>query len=126
VQWDLQRSTSGGSDGPLARWIAGLPPLMALERLLFRLIGVGFVLLLLTTASGLLFSEQVFGTPLRLDHKSVFSLVALGFFGVLLVGRRVHGWRGRIAMRFTLIGFGLLMLGYVGSRFVLEVVLKRL
>jgi ABC-type uncharacterized transport system permease subunit len=126
VQWDLQRSTSGGNDGPLARWIAGLPPLMALERLLFRLIGVGFVLLLLTTASGLLFSEQVFGTPLRLDHKSVFSLVALGFFGVLLAGRRVHGWRGRIAMRFTLIGFGLLMLGYVGSRFVLEVVLKRL
>jgi ABC-type uncharacterized transport system permease subunit len=125
VQWDLQRA-AGGDRGPLSRWIDRLPPLMALERLLFRLIGLGFVLLLLTTLSGLLFSERVFGTPLRLDHKTVFSLVALGFFGVLLAGRRVHGWRGRIAMRFTLIGFGLLMLGYIGSRFVLEVVLKRM
>jgi len=110
----------------VARWIDGLPPLMALERILFRLIAVGFVLLLLTTASGVLFSEQVFGTPLRLEHKSVFSLIALVFFGILLIGRRTRGWRGRIAMRFTLGGFALLMMGYVGSRFVLEVLLRRL
>jgi ABC-type uncharacterized transport system permease subunit len=124
VQRDLESVHEGPRVG-LSRWIDGLPPLMALERILFRLIAVGFVLLLLTTASGLLFSEQVFGTPLRLEHKTVFSLVALAFFGILLAGRRVRGWRGRIAMRFTLGGFTLLMLGYVGSRFVLEVVLRR-
>lgn len=124
VQRDLHRA-AGGPPTPLSRWIAGLPPLMVLERMLFRLIGVGFVLLLLTTLSGLVFSEQVFGRPLRLEHKTVFSLVALAFFAVLLAGRRVRGWRGRIAMRFTLAGFGLLLLAYVGTRFVLEVVLGR-
>jgi ABC-type uncharacterized transport system permease subunit len=125
VQRDLNRVGSAPRTAA-SRWIDNLPPLMALERILFRLIGVGFVLLLLTTASGLLFSEQVFGTPLRLEHKSVFSLIALAFFGILLIGRRTRGWRGRIAMRFTLGGFALLMMGYVGSRFVLEVLLRRL
>jgi ABC-type uncharacterized transport system permease subunit len=124
VQRDLHR-VAAGPPSALARWIAGLPPLMALERILFRLIAVGFVLLLLTTGSGLLFSEQVFGQPLRFEHKTVFSLVALAFFGVLLAGRRIRGWRGRIAMRFTLGGFALLLMAYVGSRFVLEVVLRR-
>jgi ABC-type uncharacterized transport system permease subunit len=47
------------------------------------------------------------------------------FFGVLLAGRATRGWRGRIAMRFTIGGFVLLLLAYVGSRFVLEVVLHR-
>jgi ABC-type uncharacterized transport system permease subunit len=124
VQRDLHR-VAEGPPGVLSRWIRGLPPLMSLERILFRLIAVGFVLLLLTTGSGLVFSEQVFGQPLRLEHKTVFSLVALAFFGILLAGRRIRGWRGRIAMRFTLGGFALLMMAYVGSRFVLEVVLRR-
>lgn len=126
VQRDLNRPVKADRGSAFARWIDSLPPLMALERILFRLIGLGFVLLLATTLSGLVFSEQVFGKPLRIEHKTVFSLVALAFFGVLLVGRRVRGWRGRIATRITLGGFALLLMGYVGSRFVLEVVLRRL
>ena len=43
----------------------------------------------------------------------------------LLVGRHFYGWRGRTALRWTLVGFVLLLLAYVGSRFVLEVVLGR-
>jgi ABC-type uncharacterized transport system permease subunit len=46
-------------------------------------------------------------------------------FGLLLAGRARYGWRGRTATRFTLGGFVLLVLAYVGSRFVLEVVLHR-
>ena len=98
---------------------------MVLERVLFHFIGVGFVLLLITTLSGMLFSEQVFGRPFVLEHKTIFSLISLAFFGVLLAGRATRGWRGRIAMRFTIGGFVLLLLAYVGSRFVLEVVLHR-
>jgi ABC-type uncharacterized transport system permease subunit len=125
VQRDLQRPMSNAPVGPMSRWVGRLPPLMVLERVLFRFIGIGFVLLLLTTATGMLFSEEVFGRPFRIEHKTVFSLVALAFFAVLLAGRVFRGWRGRIATRFTLGGFALLLLAYVGTRFVLEVVLSR-
>jgi ABC-type uncharacterized transport system permease subunit len=118
-------SESGGRlAGPLAGG-AWLPPLLVLERMLFRVIAVGFLLLLLTTVTGIVFSEEVFGQPLRFDHKTVFSLVATVAVGLLLAGHWLWGWRGRIAVRLTLGGFGLLLLSYVGSRFVLEVVLRR-
>jgi ABC-type uncharacterized transport system permease subunit len=118
-------SASGRHRSPFGRWIEDLPPLLALERLLFRLILVGFVMLTLTVLSGVLFSEATFGRPLRLDHKTVFAMVAWLLFGVLLLGRRLRGWRGRTALRLTLAGFIVLMLAYAGSRFVLEVLLQR-
>lgn len=96
-----------------------------LERILFRFIGLGFALLTLTAFSGVLFSEEIFGQPLRFDHKTVFSLVAWTVFAVLLLGRRLRGWRGRTALRLTFGGFVLLLLAYVGSRLVLEVILHR-
>jgi ABC-type uncharacterized transport system permease subunit len=103
-----------------------LPPLLVLERLLFKMLGVGFLLLTLTVLTGVVFSEATFGKPMKFDHKNVFAMIAWAVFGVLLLGRRLRGWRGRTALRFTLIGFGLMMLAYVGSRFILEVVLGRI
>lgn len=120
----LHRFSGGHSS--LARWVEQLPPLMVLERLLFRFIMIGFLLLTLTALSGIVFSEEVFGRPLRADHKTIFALVAWALFGLLLVGRRLWGWRGRTALRLTLLGFGVLLLAYVGSRFVLEVILHRI
>ena len=125
VQRDLHRPLGEAERGAMSRWLSRMPPLMVLERVLFRFIAIGFVLLLATTATGMLFSEEVFGQPFQLNHKTVFSLVSLAFFGVLLVGRAVRGWRGRIATRFTLGGFAVLLLAYVGTRFVLEVLLGR-
>lgn len=109
----------------LSRWIEQLPALMVLERVLFRLIVLGFALLTLTAFSGVLFSEEVFGRAMRLDHKNVFALVSWALFGALLVGRYLWGWRGRTALHLTLAGFMVLLLAYVGSRFVLEVILRR-
>jgi ABC-type uncharacterized transport system permease subunit len=110
---------------PLARFLDRLPPLLAMETVLFRLITAGFVLLTATLASGVFFSEQTFGRPLRFDHKSVFTIAAWLVFAGLLAGRVFFGWRGRTALRWTLIGFAMLMLAYVGTRFVLEVLLGR-
>jgi len=104
---------------------ASLPPLLTLERMLFRLITIAFALLTLSLASGVLFSETLFGRPMRFDHKTLFALMSWMTFAALLVGRRIYGWRGRTALRWTLAGFVLLLLAYVGSRFVLEVVLGR-
>ena len=105
--------------------IGALPPLLTLERLLFRLIGAAFLLLTLTLATGFAFSETLFGRAMRFDHKTVFGVLSWLTFGALLAGRWLHGWRGRTALRWTLTGFVLLILAYVGSRFVLEVVLGR-
>src|SRR5690606_20839392 len=105
--------------------LASLPPLLAMEALLFRLILIAFLLLTLALVSGIAFSETLFGKALTFDHKTLFSLISWGIFAALLVGRYFYGWRGRIALRWTLAGFGTLLLAYLGSRFVLEVILGR-
>jgi ABC-type uncharacterized transport system permease subunit len=102
-----------------------LPALLTMEKLLFRLIAIGFALLTLTILSGIVFSEQLFGKAFKWDHKSVFTLLSWLLFGLLLAGRKWRGWRGRTALNFTLTGFTTLLLAYVGSRFVLEVILHR-
>ena len=105
--------------------VADLPPLLTLEKLLFRMIQVGFVLLTLTLASGILFSEEIFGKALLWNHKTVFGIASWSIFGALLLGRRIKGWRGRTAIYWTLAGFISLMFAYVGVKFVLEVLLGR-
>jgi len=100
-------------------------PLLTLERLTFRFATAGFVLLTATLLAGVFFSEVLYGRPWRWDHKTVFSVLAWLAFATLLLGRARFGWRGRRAVRVIYIGSLLLLLAYVGSRFVLEVVLRR-
>jgi ABC-type uncharacterized transport system permease subunit len=102
-------------------------PLLTLERLTFRFLSAGFVLLTATLAAGWLFGDSLYGAQgaWRWDHKTVFSLLSWITFAVLLVGRSRFGWRGRKAVRVLYIGTLLLLLGYAGSRFVLEVILGR-
>jgi ABC-type uncharacterized transport system permease subunit len=103
---------------------AGLPSILSMESLLFRMIGIAFPLLTLTLISGLVFSGQrAEGKNLFFDHKFLFAFLSWGIFAALLFGRFHYGWRGRVALRWTLAGFFLLLLAYIGSRFVLEVVL---
>lgn len=104
---------------------ADLPPLLTMEILLFRVIWAGFILLTLTLASGVVFSEELFGKPLQFTHKNLFGIISWAVYAVLLGGRHFYGWRGRVAVRLTLSGFVLLLLAYVGSQFVLEVILQR-
>lgn len=101
------------------------PPIITMETLLFRVIGLGFVLLTFTLISGMLFSEQIFHQALKFNHKNLFAVLSWMIFGGLLLGRLVYGWRGRTAIRWTLTGFILLLLAYIGSKFVLEVLLHR-
>ena len=103
-------------------------PLLTLERLTFRFVAAGFVLLSATLVAGALFGEVLYGqshTEWRWDHKRVFAVLSWLTFATLLVGRSQWGWRGRRAVRVLYIGAGLLLLSYAGSRFVLEVLLGR-
>ncbi len=107
----------------LIPWLRALPPLIELEMLLFRTIGAGFVLLTAALLSGVLFVEDLLAQ--HLAHKTVFSLLSWLAFGALLLGRQLRGWRGTIAVRWTLLAMGLLVLAYFGSNAVLELILKR-
>ena len=99
--------------------------LLTLERLTFRFVSAGFALLTATLLAGWLFGDALYGRTWRWDHKAVFSLLSWLTFATLLVGRARFGWRGRRAVRVLYAGSTLLLLAYVGSRFVLEVVLGR-
>lgn len=125
VQEASLHTRPGGRLGWFAAMVERLPALLTMERLLFRMIGFGFALLTLTVLSGIVFSEELFGQAMRWDHKTIFTLLSWLLFGLLLAGRHWRGWRGKTALSFTLSGFATLLLAYVGSRFVLEVVLHR-
>jgi ABC-type uncharacterized transport system permease subunit len=95
-------------------------PLLRLERLTFRFVGAGFVVLSAAIALGAWHAN-----PWRWDHKAVFSVLGWGVFAALLAGRRAFGWRGVKAAGWLYAGAALLLLAYVGSRFVMEVLLNR-
>jgi ABC-type uncharacterized transport system permease subunit len=107
--------------GPAAR----LPPLLTIERMFFRLVGTAFVLLTLVLATGMTLSESMFGRAMRLNHETVFAVMAWLTFAVLLWGRLARGWRGRTALRWTVAGFVMVLLANIGTAFVLEVLLRR-
>ena len=92
-----------------------------MERLLFALLWTGLVLLSVAILSGFSFLEDMFEQ--RLSHHIVFACLAWFVFAGLLFGHRVLGWRGVTAVRWTLFGFALLLLGYLGSKFVVEILL---
>jgi ABC-type uncharacterized transport system permease subunit len=106
--------------------LTGLP-LLTMERLTFRFVSVGFVLLSATLMAGFFFGTQLYGSAhaVKWDHKTAFSVLSWLTFAVLLMGRARFGWRGKRAIRVLYTGSGLLLLAYVGSRFVMEVLLGR-
>jgi ABC-type uncharacterized transport system permease subunit len=123
----LHRKRTGEASraDPLHGPAAGLPPLLTIERMFFRLVGTAFVLLTLTLATGMTLSESLFGRAMRLNHETVFAVMAWLTFAVLLWGRLARGWRGRTALRWTVAGFVMVLLANIGTAFVLEVLLRR-
>ncbi len=103
--------------------IRALPPLETMERLLFGLILVGFVVQTLALVTGWVVSVDLLAQ--HLIHKTVLAVTAWVVFAVLLIGHWRLGWRGRTAVRWTLAGFFFLFLSYFGSKYVLEIILGR-
>lgn len=112
-----------GSDSLLT----GNLPVMTLERLMFGFVWAGFVLLTATLVAGLFFDDVLYGVamPLKWTHKIVFAWLAWLSMLLLLFGRWRLGWRGRKAVRMVYASGVFLLLSYVGSQFVLEVLLHR-
>ena len=94
-----------------------------METLLFELIWAGEILLTLSLVSGFLFFDDLFAQ--QLVHKVTFSIVAWAVYAILLWGRHNRGWRGNKAIRWTWAGFIAILLGYIGSKIVLEFILTQ-
>ncbi len=101
-----------------------LPPLHETEKFMFQTITIGFVLLSIALFTGFLFLENMFEQ--QIAHKTILSILAWMLFAVLLWGRWKFGWRGQTAIRWTLGGFVFLILAYLGSKFVQEILLDRI
>src|SRR3569623_290225 len=112
----LHRKRPGG-------FIRALPPLETMEPQLFQKIGIGFTLQSLSLLTGIIALDDIFAQ--HLAHKSILSIIAWLVYATLLIGRWRFGWRGRKASRWTLSGFVELLLAYLGSKRVLEIVLHR-
>lgn len=102
--------------------LMALPALETMESMLFELIAIGVGLLSLAIVTGAVMLEDPLAQ--QVAHKTVFTLVAWLLFAGLLLGRYWRGWRGRTAVRITLSGFVLLLTGFIGSKLVLELILR--
>ena len=100
-----------------------LPPLMTMEAIMFQVTWLAFALLTISLVIGVPFVTDMMAQ--HLTHKVVFSAMAWGVFATLLWGRWRYGWRGRLAVRFVIIGSICLGIGFFGSKIVLELVLHR-
>lgn len=98
-----------------------LPALETMEKLLFELIWVGEILLTVSLLTGFYVYNDFFAQ--QLIHKVTFSIVAWLVYAVLIFGKYHYGWRGQRAIIWTWIGFSGILLGYLGSKFVIEFLL---
>ena len=101
-----------------------LPAIQTMESNLFALTSVGFLLLTINLATGMWSLWQAEGKTLTFNHHILLSFLAWIGFGGLLVGHRFYGWRGKIAAKWTLAAFIVLLLAFFGTRFVTSIILN--
>lgn len=107
-EWMLKHKQAVG-------FIQYFPPLEVMEIYLFNLIAIAITLLTLVLATSLILFHTVF--EYRWWQKILISLLAWGVLLMLLIGRSFFGWRGKIAISWTLIGASLVGVVYLGEVF---------
>lgn len=107
----------------IAGFVRKLPPLQSMETTLFQLLTSGFFLLTIGLITGFMFLDDIFSQ--NLAHKTLLSIIAWCVFATLLWGRWRYGWRGKTAVKWTLVGFTFLVLAFIGSKLILEYFLDR-
>jgi cytochrome c-type biogenesis protein CcsB len=91
-----------------------VPSLEKLDRINFRLLVFGFVLLSLAIVSGAIWAEATWGRFWTWEPKESWALVLWILYAALLQSRLTVGWRGRRAAALTIAVFGVLVGSYLG------------
>ncbi len=102
-------------------WLSNMPDLMAMERILFRIVVCAFLCLSCVLIFGALTTSEVWHVAIGFDHKTVLTWLSWLFFAVLLAGRYFFHWRGRVALCWFWAGAGTLAVAYLGYRFMIEI-----
>lgn len=100
-----------------------LPSVAGSEALAGRLLLASETVLGLGLVTGMAAQYFETGVLFVISHKTLLSLLAFVLIGLLLVGHRVCGVRGRVAARVVLLAYLLLTLAYPGVKFVTQVLL---
>ena len=103
--------------------ISSSEPLLDVESKLFQIYWVGFIFLTFTLFSSLFFSNYLFDQSLDWNHKTIFTILAWLSYALVLFGRFQFGWRGKKSIIISLLAFAFLILAYLGTKFVVEIVL---
>jgi len=100
-----------------------LPSVADGETLLVRLLLAAGGVLLAGLMTGMALQYLNAGTLLRLDHKTLLSILSFAVIVGLLAAHYRTGVRGRRAARYVLLGYLLLTLAYPGVKFVKDVII---
>ena len=100
--------------------LSNMPSLMAMERILFRIVACGFVCLTLVLILGAMATYEFHHVYFVPEHKTILTWLAWVVFAVLLWGRRFLGWRKKQALAWFWAGIAFLAVAYLVYRFVLE------
>lgn len=95
-----------------------LPALEPLEKLIFQPMGLGTLLLCLAVTVGFFWSHAEFGEYWLTDPKTVSTLFVIALYSLILYLRYGLGIRGKRVALAGLAAFALLILTFVGLRFV--------
>lgn len=90
------------------------PSLEKLDRINYRLLGWGFLMLSLAIVSGAIWADATWGHFWSWEPKESWSLVIWILYAALLESRLTVGWRGRRAAALTIVVFTLLVGSFVG------------
>lgn len=94
-----------------------LPALSTVNELATSAAALGLLLLTLGIASGMIWSSTRFGQAWRNDPKEIFALLTWLLYLVLIIYRFTPNWRGRSAAWLGVVGFALVLLTFLGTRF---------
>ena len=99
--------------------------LLQREKVYFNYVLLSFVVLTLTLISGVAGAMSSGAPVFSLTHKQLFAYLTWLVFALLLAGRHLAGWRGNVAQRWFFAGYAFLLLSYIGSAAVAQILLGR-
>jgi cytochrome c-type biogenesis protein CcsB len=90
------------------------PPLDFQDSLRNKVLNVGFVLLMLSIFTGIMFSKQTWGVYWSWDSKETWSVVNWITYLIILYFLKARGWAGKPAAWLSICGFIVIIFGYIG------------
>ena len=121
---DVHAATEELIDSAAAEPASGLP-LLKMETSAFRTVYFAFAVLSATLVSGIILNHIAENPLIEFNHKHLFAVLTWLASLVLIVGRLARGWRGSTALYWLAAAGIFLLLSYMGTLFVLDIILDK-